>query len=161
MPMSQPTRTRLTFPLYENFDLVVKDDFTTKSKFSYNAIDIPVLVGWDIGIGDSLTVTPLAGVKGTFVVGKAKFKEDYDNYDDYEIEDYPDSFDHKNKFLFGLVFGVSAAYKLGPGALVGDVRYNLGLTNVGVKFDEPDYHKKVSIATPRDLQFSLGYQIAF
>ena len=104
-------------------------------KVTYNALDLGVLLGWDLGIGDSLTVTPLAGVKGSFIIG------------DLDVDGETGSSD--DTFMLDLVFGASAACKLGPGALVGDVRYNFGL----IEIDD--------FMTPRALQFGLGYQIAF
>ncbi|MBD5446769.1 MAG: porin family protein [Treponema sp.] len=114
---------------------------------SYKAIDIPVLVGWDFKINDSFTVTPLVGPKISIPVGKFAMEAE-GNDGDVDID---------SSVLFSVVVGAGVAYKVGPGAIVGDLRYNIGVSTLKVK--EEGY--KADAATPRSLQLSVGYQISF
>lgn len=129
-----------------------------KMSVSFNAIDIPVLVGWDIKIGDSLTVTPLIGPKFSIVLGKLSYKmkakAEYNGETVYDHDEKGEA-DNGSPLLFSIVFGAGVSYKLGPGAIVGDLRYNLGLSEIKTKDSEQGF------ATPRSLQLSAGYQLSF
>lgn len=111
---------------------------------SYKAIDIPVLVGWDFKINDSFTVTPLVGPKISIPVGKFTMKPEGGEELDYDID---------SPVLFSIVVGAGVAYKVGPGAIVGDLRYNIGVSSLALESGD--------VATPRGLQLSVGYQISF
>lgn len=106
---------------------------------SYNAIDIPVLVVYDFDINDKLTVSPELGPKISIPVG------------DFDFDGVDVSID--SDVLFGIEFGVGASYKVGPGAVVADLRYDLGLTKLKLEDD-------LSFGTPRALVFSVGYGIS-
>ena len=123
-------------------------------KVSYNAIDIPVLVGWDFKVADGLTVTPLVGPKFSIPVGDGTVKIDVASLG-FEIKD---DFEIDNIMLFSIVVGAEVAYRLGPGALVGDLRYNIGISDLN---EDVGFGGSWSIATPRALQLSVGYQISF
>lgn len=127
------------------YNMVGLDNSGFEMDCSYNAIDIPVLVGWDFKVGDSLTVTPLVGPKLSIPVGKFTMKSE--GYDDQD-------FDIDSPVLFSIVVGAGVAYKVGPGAIVGDLRYNIGVSSLKMKEDS-------DVATPRGLQLSVGYQISF
>lgn len=119
---------------------------------SYNAIDIPVLVGWDFKINDSFTVTPLVGPKISIPVGKLTGERETScdgMTEKYDIDEKIDS-----PVLFSVVVGAGVAYKVGPGAIVGDLRYNIGVSSLAIEED-------IDVATPRGLQLSVGYQISF
>lgn len=139
---------------YENYNYSYS--ISAKTSYSFNAIDIPVLVGWDIKIGDSLTVTPLIGPKFSIVLGKISGKAEAEINGKSESSD-PIEADNASPLLFSIVLGAGVSYKLGPGAIVGDLRYNLGLSELKVKFGD----EKGAIATPRSLQLSAGYQLSF
>ncbi len=119
---------------------------------SYNAIDIPVLVGWDFKVGDNLTVTPLLGPKISIPIGRLAIETEASvgNVSVKESKDY----DIDSPVLFSIVVGAGVAYKVGPGAIVGDLRYNIGVSSLKMKEDS-------DVATPRGLQLSVGYQISF
>ena len=108
----------------------------------FNTLDIPVLVGYNLELSDGLTVTPFAGPQLSLVLGKGKLGGDMDG--DLEF---------KSSVLFDLVLGANLGYEVGPGALVADLRYNLGL----VALKDKDSGDK--ICTPRALGLSVGYQI--
>ena len=122
-----------------------------KIKVSYNAIDIPVLVGWDFKVADGLTVTPLVGPKFSIPVGDGTVKAEAAGLKD-EV-----NFEIDNIMLFSIVVGAEVAYRLGPGALVGDLRYNIGISDLN---EDVGFGGSWSIATPHALQLSVGYQIS-
>ncbi len=102
-----------------------------------NVLDLAALCVYDIEVSDGLTVSPFAGPQFGYVIGKAK----------------TGSFEQKVKpFLFDIVLGTEVAYKMGNGALVGDVRYNCGVTPL--KNDDGD-----KLATLRSLTLGVGYQV--
>ena len=109
---------------------------------SYTTLDIPVLITYDIAVNDALTVTPMPGPQLSIPLGKAKLGGDGDG--DADID---------SKVLFGIVLGVNGAFNVGPGAIVADLRYNLGLP--ALKSED------LEVATPRALAISLGYQMKF
>lgn len=108
-----------------------------KGKSSYKAIDVPVLVGWDFKINDDFTVTPVVGPRFSIPVGKPGQDLNGGEFDSF--------------LQFSIVAGAGVAYRLGPGALVGDLRYNLGITGLQLK-NVGDF------VTPRAFQLSVGYQ---
>ena len=118
-----------------------------KIKVSYNTIDIPVLAVYDIDIAKGFTVSPLLGPKFSIPIGKLK-SSDWGDWDDGDDED--EKID--SKLLFSVVAGVSAAYDVGPGAIVADLRYDLGLSKLKTE-------DGILEGTPRALQFSIGYQM--
>lgn len=122
---------------------------------SYNAIDIPVLVGWDFKINDSFTVTPLVGPKISILVGKLTGETERSYRGVTDKSEWDD--DIGSPVLFSIVVGAGVAYKVGPGAIVGDVRYNIGISDLKTEYKD----EKNAIATPRSLQLSVGYQISF
>ncbi len=102
-----------------------------------NILDLAALCVYDIEVSDGLTVSPFAGPQFGYVIGKAK----------------TGSYEQKVKpFLFDIVLGTEVAYKMGNGALVGDVRYNFGVTPL--KNDDGD-----KMATLRSLTLGVGYQV--
>ena len=119
-----------------------KYDGGGKYSGSYMAIDIPVLVGYDLKVSNELTVTPLFGPKFSIPVGK--FSQD--KGPDVDID---------SVVLFSIVAGVSASYKVGPGAVVGDIRYVNGVSSLALGSGKSAY----ALLTPRNLQFSVGYQM--
>lgn len=136
-------------------DLGPFGSFTGKGWFSYNAIDIPVLVTYGIKVNDSLTITPLLGPKFSIPVGKIKTTTEMDG------ERESSSVKVGSPLLFGIVFGADVAFKLGPGAIVGDIRYDLGLTKLKTKSEFAGRTEKADLVTPRALTLSVGYQLAF
>lgn len=106
---------------------------------SYWSLDIPVLVTYDFNINDKLTISPELGPKISIPLG------------DLDMDIGDGSID--SHILFGIDFGAGLSYKVGPGAIYGDLRYDLGLTKL--KVEDEDF------ATPRALIFSIGYGITF
>jgi hypothetical protein len=119
-------------------------DFDVKGTGTFNTLDIPVLVGYNLEVADGLTVTPFAGPQLSFALGKCKMGGDFSDMGDAEF---------KSPLLFDIVLGANAAYEVGPGAVVADLRYNLGL----IALKEKESEEK--LFTPRALGVSLGYQM--
>ncbi len=116
------------------------DNFDAKYTSTVNVLDLAALITYDIEVSDALTVSPFAGPQFGYVIGKAKLSGDF-------------SGDTKVKpFIFDIVLGTEVAYKMGNGALVGDLRYNFGVTPL--KNEDGD-----KIATLRSLTLGVGYQI--
>ncbi len=110
-----------------------------------NSLNIPVLVAYDIGVSDGITISPFAGPQLGIVLGKGKGSGDFDGM---EVE-------YDTSVLFGILLGAEAAIKAGPGAIVADIRYDIGVNALKEK------ESGEKIGTPRGLQFGLGYQISF
>lgn len=90
-------------------------------KYKQNALDIAVLLGYDIPVGKA-RITPFLGPKLGFPIGKTKTDPDF-------------GFDTKMKGVgFGLDFGAGFAIPLGHFVLGADVRYGIDFT----KFKDSD-----------------------
>ena len=113
-----------------------------KGTVGVNTLDFAVLGVYDIAINDAFAVSPFAGPQLGFVLGKGNGGGDMDG--DVEF---------KSPILFDIVLGAGVSYKVGPGAIVGDLRYNLGL--IALK----DKDREETLCTPRALKLSVGYQI--
>lgn len=127
------------------------DEFTYKENTyygevlaQYTSIDIPILVTYNIEINEKITISPVIGPKISIPVGKLNLTYSSSDTDlgDYSIDSH---------VLFGIELGAGLSYKAGPGAIYGDLRYDIGLTKL--KVEDEDF------ATPRALIFSIGYGI--
>lgn len=126
-----------TYTDYEPYLASYKYSYT--SDCSWWQIDLPILITYDFEINDKLTLSPELGPKISFPLG------------DFDFDGFDGSID--SHVLFGIDFGCGLYYKAGPGAVVGDLRYDLGLSKLKVE-DE-------NIMTPRALTFSIGYAYTF
>ncbi|MCR4626597.1 MAG: PorT family protein [Treponema sp.] len=125
-----------------NIEKVGQKVGSAKGTSTVNVLDLAALCVYDIEVSDDLTVSPFAGPQFGYVIGKAKAGGDFSG----ETKVKP--------FLFDIVLGTEVAYKMGNGALVGDVRYNFGVTPL--KNDDGD-----KMATLRSLTLGVGYQVKF
>ncbi|MBQ3826384.1 MAG: PorT family protein [Spirochaetaceae bacterium] len=116
---------------------------TYKGTVGVNTLDIPVLVGYNLEVMDGFTVTPFLGPQLSFVLGKGKLSGDIGDGD----------CEFKSPLLFDVVLGANCAYEVGHGAIVADLRYNLGL----IALKEKESEEK--LVTPRALGLSVGYQL--
>lgn len=122
--------------------------YSFSTKGTYTSLELPVLVTYDLAAGP-VTITLLAGPNLSFPLGKAKVEQSFSS--DYGSYDATDKWDIDSKVLFGLTAGAAVAYPLGPGAIVGDLRYTTDFNKVKVEGQEA--------MTRRALTFSAGYQI--
>lgn len=117
--------------------------YSLSAKGTYTSLELPVLVTYDLAAGP-VTITLLAGPNLSFPLGKAKVEQSVPS-------DATEKWDIDSKVLFGLTAGAAVAYPLGPGAIVGDLRYTTDFNKVKVEGQEA--------MTRRALTFSAGYQI--
>lgn len=117
--------------------------YSFSAKGTYTSLELPVLVTYDLAAGP-VTITLLAGPNLSFPLGKAKVEQSVPS-------DATEKWDIDSKVLFGLTAGAAVAYPLGPGAIVGDLRYTTDFNKVKVEGQEA--------MTRRALTFSAGYQI--
>ena len=125
-------------------------------------IDIPVLVTFTAPIMDSLSIGGGIGPYLSIPFGlDMDMKSGSLEYTYSEIA----GIDIKAKMNFGLAFDVNAAYNLGPGSIVFDVRYMLDLTPTKIQAKPKDYDIDWSdpeeVLTRRMLTLGVGYQIKF
>lgn len=141
-----------------------EDDNSEQLSFRY--LEIPVL--FQVIIPASETVVPqiYAGPAIAFKMGvKAKAEEDG------KTVDIPDAYnevisDMMNTVDFGIAMGAGLGIKAGPGRLILDVRYTLGLTGIQDITDEVEEAADAlgaSIDKEKNmaLSFMLGYMFEF
>lgn len=129
-----------------------------KSRASYTSLDIPLMVTYEIPVW-LLKIIPMAGLNFSIPVGKAKVKY-FDDMKTYIGEDSQE-FDIKSRFIPGLVFGASATFDLGPGAILFDARYLIDFGKFKVDASKDGGASDVEALSRKSLDFSLGYQISF
>jgi len=112
--------------------------------FSCNTLNIAALFGYDILLAqNTVALTPFVGIQARYILG------DCDSEIKFAGTTQSDSGSVDTVALSSLLFGVEALVSVGPGHIVLDGRYNLGLFPVMDDGDE--------IATFRALQLSAGY----
>ncbi len=125
-------------------------DMSWSSKFIKNYIEVPVMAKVTFGNDNSgarvyLNAGPYIGI---WASGKMKSRYSYEGDSDTEIELIdPDDFRMEdgesiayNRVDFGLSFGGGVAIAAGPGNLILDVRYNIGLSDQ-MRFDDKSQWK--------------------
>ena len=101
--------------------------------FKCNALDIAVLLGYDIPVGKA-RITPFLGPKLGIPLGKIKVDTDFGEFDT----------DMKAKGVgFGLDFGVGFAIPLGHFVLGADVRYGIDFTKMKIEYDGYESDEKI------------------
>lgn len=116
-------------------------DFSGSFSLKSMYLEIPVLLKFNIPASEtiypSIYAAPALGI-----LTSAKAVEKYDDGEDSdeESEDIKDEFKAVD---FGLAFGADLGIKVGPGKILLDVRYTLGLTSIwevpnGFEGDVPD-----------------------
>lgn len=121
--------------------------------FAYSALDIPILVSYDFKVGKKITLTPLAGPKLSIPIGK--IKEDASRT--VSGGPLPAEFEAGSPVLFSMVAGMDAAFGLRHGAIVTDLRYDIGISSLQIKTGSSES----DVAVPRALFLSVGYQLTF
>lgn len=112
------------------------------AKVKGNALDIALLVGYDIPVG-KLSIRPFLGPKLGFPVGKVK------------TEVYGISVEDKVKGpMIGMDFGCGVAVPLGKFVLGGDVRYGIDFTKVKDKDTDVDLMRRGALG----INITAGYR---
>lgn len=131
--------------------------------FSYNSIDIPIIVGYDVDLGSGLVLSPYAGLNLSIPIGKLSWSRDAYTYkhsstttnylngnvtstyhDDDTIKFFSSSIDGtiKNGVIPGIVLGTGFGYKIDKHSMImGDLRYLLDFTAVRAETDLKDSSK--------------------
>lgn len=122
-----------------------------KSDFSYTSLELPILVTYDFNVGP-VTLTALAGPHLSFPLGKVKAETK-----DFGKKPEKHDFGIDSKALFGMTFGMAVGFPVGPGSIVGDIRY----LNDFSKLRAEAYGSVNDVLTRRTLNISLGYQMTF
>lgn len=108
-----------------------EDNWSSTSKYSYNSLDIAVLLGYDIQLGKA-RLTPFLGPKVGIPLGKLKSKQE----SKYEGESEEETYESKLKgATIGMDFGVGFAIPLGKFVLGADVRYGIDFNKVKAEDD--------------------------
>lgn len=139
---------------------------TSPSNISYRYLEIPVLFQLLIPASDVVVPMVYAGPAIAFKMG-VKGKTESDG----KTVDLPDPTnesisDMMNTVDFGIAMGAGLGIKAGPGRLILDVRYTLGLTGIQDITDEEEKFAELlgeSIEKERNmvLSFMLGYMFEF
>ncbi len=121
---------------------------TWKSTLSYNALILPVLVGYGFPVNQNFTVFLEGGPQVSFLLGDLTWKSDDD-------DDGSTGYTPKSRVLFSGVFGAGVTYSFSPSvALLGDLRYDLGF----VKARPKDVDAGI---IPRGVSLSAGFLVRF
>ena len=128
------------------------DERGVETKSALNYLELPVLAKVSFG-SESIKGYVNAGPSLALgLTGKYKI-EGGENADETDIRFGDSANDGRryldNRFDFGLQFGGGGSFGLGPGSIVADIRYGLGLTDLN---DEDK-------AKNRTFAFTLGYAI--
>jgi hypothetical protein len=139
--------------------------FKTESKntvaLNFDYLEIPILVKGMYPVGDLKPMIYVGPTMGFMLASNEKMHMEAPVSMDttITIEDST-----RNGFEFGLAFGVGTTYKVGPGAILLDIRYTLGLTTIP-KLSDAD---KAAGAKEADVEmktgtlgFMVGYQMDF
>ena len=121
--------------------------------FAYSALDIPILVSYDFKVGKKITLTPLAGPKLSIPIGKMKADASRTS----SGGPLPAEYETGSPVLFSMVAGMDAAFGLRHGAIVTDLRYDIGISSLRIKTGSSES----DVAVPRALFLSVGYQLTF
>jgi hypothetical protein len=119
-------------------------------KYTTYSLMFPLLFKMTLRSGN-YQIAPLAGIYGFLPLGKASYRE--------QPAGREDSFSWST-VPFGYTLGLEAAMKLGPGILVGDIRYAGDFSAITIH-DAADATKKDTSYKRRSLSFTLGYAFGF
>lgn len=130
--------------------------FSMSMATGFNYIEIPVLFKLNIPAG-VVTPTVYAGPAVSFLMGVRGYAEASGEKEKYD-DDTKDAIKEEMTAVdFGIAFGAGLGISAGPGSIIIDARYNLGLLNIGTDDNEEIYE------TAKNGAFSImaGYAIDF
>lgn len=140
---------------------------------SYRYLEIPILFQILIPASDVVVPMVYAGPAISFLTGVAGKKEYDGKKEDLTDDEIKETKDRLKSVDFGIAMGAGLGIKAGPGRLVLDVRFNLGLLNIlkepKVQEEEdifsdiisPDELKVDPVSKNMALSFMLGYMFEF
>jgi hypothetical protein len=144
-------QAELNFLIYQGYDLIMRfpDGISRNAEISYSSLDIPLLLKFDI-LNTSSSFGILFGPHISIPLGRVEFYREYD----FEKEDKI----HIESFAtYGLTAGLFTGYPLGPGRLVGDIRFIFDFNSLEVMNNNIVYE----IMKRQALTFSVGYEFSF
>jgi len=139
--------------LYSQHGFSLEDSLlgeTIKLDFRPNYLQIPLLVKLKFG-SEPLMVNVLAGPHVGFGIGDITATTTFLGEEDKDTSSWEDA--GFSKFDFGITGGVGVSFAAGPGNLGLDIRYQLGLSNIGEDTDDDEK------ASNRNFQVGLSYLI--
>ena len=113
-----------------------------------DSIDIALLCGYNIKATDSITITPFLGPKVSIIAGDATTDLEAPGYS------HSDTAELDTSVLVSLAVGAEAAFKAGPGAIVADIRYDIGFNGITMKIQT--MHLQRSEVCVLDLAMASG-----
>jgi hypothetical protein len=153
-------------------------EYEYESSFGFNAIDIPIIVGYDVSLNSGVVISPFAGLNLSIPVGSIS-ESGGGSYTVTETRKYNDgrtttekythkgsdgdySIDTKTTLVPGVLFGVGVGYKFDDhNMLMGDLRYLLDFTPVQAEFNFLGASFDWDVATRRGLQIGVNYVYFF
>ena len=136
------------------------EEDSVKMNLYSTTIDLPVLVTFNYPVMEAFSIGcglgPYLSIPSGF-----DFLVQFD--EDTSTKTF-ENMDVKARLNFGFAFDVNAAYKLGPGSLVFDVRYMLDLEPTSIDSKDPDaswHDRSNDMFTRRMFVLGLGYQMKF
>jgi len=152
---------KLTYTGTDHGDIITG---TMNTSVTYMTIPILFKGGYDFGRFQ------VYGIFGPYIgiglAGKLKYTENgtsversmkFTKYDaTSSVDDGP--YEHANRFDAGLTIGVQPGFKLGPGIIIMDLRYNFGFIDVQNYSPKPDNYY---VRCTRSFGLSFGYVIPF
>jgi TolB-like protein len=127
----------------------VKDNDGKTGKFSYTALDIPVL--FRLGVAEGRLFSLFWGPYVSFPLSGMQFKHDSGGRAaEYEIETLFNIIGS-----YGVLGGISMGFKLGPGYLAVDGRYAYDFNIITIRKDDGEH----SLFRRRGFNVSLGYEL--
>jgi hypothetical protein len=145
-------QTELNFMLYQGYDLSLSftgNERSREAEVSYNSLDIPLLVKINF-FHDPSRFGILAGPHVSIPLGRAEFYREYhgEKEDKFSIDTFA---------TYGLTAGLFGGYQVGPGRIVGDLRFIFDFSAVETIVAGTTY----KFMERKAITMSLGYEISF
>ncbi|MBP5157008.1 MAG: hypothetical protein ILP18_03945 [Treponema sp.] len=145
-------------------------EYEASGNIYYSSIDIPLIAGYDIAIGESMFLSPYAGFNMSIPLGKLSWTQlegetktsvSYDGNKKAAKEKIPgdsDSYGIKNGLIPGVVLGAGFGYKFDShNTIIGDLRYLMDFTAVKCEARHFDF----DVLTRRGLTLGVSYVYFF
>jgi hypothetical protein len=146
-------QTELNFMLYQGYDLSLSCFDSARSReaeVSYNSLDIPLLIKVNF-LNDPSRFGILAGPHVSIPLGRAEFYREigfFEREDKFRIDTFA---------TYGLTAGIFGGHQVGPGRIVGDLRFIFDFSAV----ETIEAGTAYKFMERRALTISLGYEMSF
>ncbi len=149
----QPELTYLQKGSSTKFDVL---GFSTESTVTYNYLELPILAKYKFVKTDDLGVYAAAGPSFGYALGGESKVSLQGVEETTDIDFGKEEFEDFNRLDVALNFGAGVEYQAGPGKLVLDLRYMLGLSNLNGAEDDDATTKNNGFAASIGYMFTLG-----